>query len=95
MTTTHTRRLQAVLLTALLLTTGIAPAAAAEAGTLTTHVGRWIAAQGNAALREIAEEARRELDRHLQPMLPEAPAATAPKVAGPVTGPADSARHCD
>lgn len=33
-------------------------------------VGHWIAEQGNAALREIREELRRELEQQIQPLLP-------------------------
>jgi hypothetical protein len=41
-----------------------------------TGVGAWIAAQGNAALREIAEDVKRTVVEHLQLVSPAAPAPT-------------------
>lgn len=36
-----------------------------------TGVGAWIAAQGNAALDQIADDLRREIDRQIKPLLPQ------------------------
>jgi hypothetical protein len=43
-----------------------------------TGVGPWIAAQGNAALRVIADEIRRDLVEHLKELLPDVPAPATP-----------------
>jgi len=59
-----------------------AHAADVSSDSVVTHVGRWIAIQGNLALREIADDARQELDRRLAPLVPErkpTPVAQAPE----------------
>ena len=62
--------MSSLLALALLGATG--PAAAAEsAGTrAATAVGHWVAAQGNAALRDIRDDLRKRLADALKPQLP-------------------------
>lgn len=62
--------MSSLLALALLGATG--PAAAAEStGTrAVAAVGHWIAAQGNAALRDIREDMRKRLSETLKPQLP-------------------------
>ncbi|HEX4870982.1 MAG TPA: hypothetical protein VFV27_01595 [Nevskiaceae bacterium] len=58
----------------------MAPAAQADDGLAqraATGVGYWIAAQGNAALREIQREFEQQLRQTLQPLLPDAAPASA------------------
>lgn len=47
------------------------------AATMVTTVGQWIAAQGNAALRDIRQDMKRELLDRFEPLLPaiDAPAS--------------------
>jgi hypothetical protein len=47
----------------------IAGSAGAEAAG-DANLGRWIAAQGNAALQELQHDLKRDLAQRLQPMLP-------------------------
>ena len=63
---------------ALALMGAAAPAAANQApgARLATGVGQWIAAQGNAALREIREDFRKRMNETFKPVLP-APAPAA------------------
>lgn len=80
-----------VALIASLLLLAAAPGAQAASDPtqrVSTGVGRWIAAQGNAALRDITEDMRRELERDLRPLVP-APEGFGPNPAGnpsPVAG---------
>lgn len=59
-------------LAALLLVASL-PGHAGETGTgaPADGVGRWIAAQGNTALRQLGDELERDLHRQLKPLLPE------------------------
>lgn len=52
--------------------------ASADMGGVITGVGQWIAAQGNAALRQIGEDMKRDLAEKLKPLLPQAPAEKQP-----------------
>lgn len=52
---------------------GLSPLSQAGDTPLKSQLGRWIAIQGELALRDIADDARRELDRQLQPLRPDAP----------------------
>jgi hypothetical protein len=42
-----------------------------------TSVGHWIAEQGNAALRDMREDFKRDLKNRLRPLIPDRPASAA------------------
>jgi len=53
------------------------------------RVGEWIAAQGNAALQEVVDDLRHQLNETLEPIRPErSPAPSAIPTAGSATAPA-------
>ncbi|WP_428312274.1 hypothetical protein [Hydrocarboniphaga sp.] len=58
---------------AIVLIAGSAAAQAADGigSRVGAGLGRWIAAQGNAALSELREDLKRDLSERLQPLLPE------------------------
>jgi hypothetical protein len=67
------RRPLAQVVLAIALIGGSAGAQAADSvgGRVANGLGRWIAAQGNAALNELREDLKRDLSQRLQPLLPE------------------------
>ncbi|HKY91002.1 MAG TPA: hypothetical protein VJM11_08180 [Nevskiaceae bacterium] len=64
---------------AVLLVASLSPAAHAATAQpgmqVVSNVGQWIAEQGNAALRDMREELKRDLKNRLRPLVPERPAA--------------------
>lgn len=69
------RPLAAALAIALIGASTGAQAADGISGRVASGLGRWIAAQGNAALDELREDLKRDLSQRLQPLLPERAAA--------------------
>lgn len=61
---------QAVLVIALIGGSAGAQAADGMSNRVASGLGRWIAAQGNAALNELREDLKRDLSERLQPLLP-------------------------
>jgi hypothetical protein len=54
----------------------VANAAAPDSGRqVVSSVGHWIAEQGNAALRDMREELKRDLKNRLKPLIPDRPVA--------------------
>lgn len=84
------RRYRPLIAAALLCASFGSQAADGVATRAASGIGPWIAAQGNAALRELGDELRRSLRQQMQPLLPQ-PAKT-PDAPGqaPVTGVADA-----
>ncbi|MDB5967618.1 MAG: hypothetical protein JWQ90_68 [Hydrocarboniphaga sp.] len=60
----------AVLAIALIGGSAGAQAADGMSSRVASGLGRWIAAQGNAALSELSEDLKRDLAERLQPLLP-------------------------
>jgi len=64
---------------ATLIGASTAASAAEPVGTrVVTGLGHWIAAQGNAALREIRDDLRKDLTDRLAPLVPSQPADAEP-----------------
>lgn len=60
------------------------------AARMAAGVGQWIAAQGNAALREIGEDLKQDLADQLEPLLPQSPAQQQPADTQRLPGQADT-----
>ena len=67
----HRHLAQALIaLTLIAASTGAAQAADGIGSRVGSNVGRWIAAQGNAALQELQQDLKRDLVDRLKPLLP-------------------------